>query len=63
ANHPLPPTPSGRRERFEIRFHTPQHGIAPGQALVVYDHNHPDRVIAGGWIESTQTTANTPSHT
>nr|WP_245647611.1 tRNA 2-thiouridine(34) synthase MnmA [Novosphingobium lentum] len=34
-----------------IRFATPEFGVAPGQAAVLYAG---DRVIGGGWIESTQ---------
>lgn len=45
-------TPSGRTARFAIRFPEPQRAVAPGQALVLYDAADPDRVLAGGWIES-----------
>lgn len=34
-----------------IRFATPEYGVAPGQAAVIYAG---DRVVGGGWIESTQ---------
>jgi len=34
--------------RFHVRFDEPCHGIAPGQAAVVY---RGDRVLGGGWIE------------
>ncbi len=34
--------------RFRVRFDQPCHGIAPGQAAVVYDG---PRVLGGGWIE------------
>ncbi|MHC4975705.1 MAG: tRNA 2-thiouridine(34) synthase MnmA [Planctomycetota bacterium] len=44
-------THSGRSGRFEVRFDSPQDAIAPGQALVLYDADDPDWVIAGGWIE------------
>jgi tRNA-specific 2-thiouridylase len=33
-----------------IRFANPEFGVAPGQAAVIY---HGDRVVGGGWIEST----------
>lgn len=33
-----------------LRFDTPEYGVAPGQAAVLYDG---DRVIGGGWIEET----------
>ncbi len=46
------PTPSGRTGRFHISFDAPQRAVAPGQALVVYDANEPEAVLAGGWIES-----------
>ena len=44
-------THSGRRGRFEVRFDEPQRAVAPGQALVLYDRENNDRVLAGGWIE------------
>jgi len=34
--------------RFAVRFDVPQHGVAPGQAVVCYAE---DRVLGGGWIE------------
>lgn len=34
-------------DRMRIRFDDPQYGIAPGQAVVLYDG---DRVLGGGWI-------------
>ncbi|MFC0203671.1 tRNA 2-thiouridine(34) synthase MnmA [Novosphingobium soli] len=34
-----------------IRFATPEYGVAPGQAAVIYAG---DRVVGGGWIDSTQ---------
>ncbi len=33
-----------------IRFASPEYGVAPGQAAVIY---HGDRVLGGGWIERT----------
>jgi len=33
-----------------IRFASPEFGVAPGQAAVIY---HGDRVVGGGWIEET----------
>ncbi len=36
--------------RIRVRFTEPQFGIAPGQAVVLYDG---DRVMGGGWIDST----------
>ncbi len=35
--------------RVEVTFAEPQFGVAPGQAVVVYDG---DRVLGGGWIDS-----------
>jgi tRNA-specific 2-thiouridylase len=32
---------------ISITFHEPQHGVAPGQAVVIYDG---DIVLGGGWI-------------
>ncbi|MDX9910906.1 MAG: tRNA 2-thiouridine(34) synthase MnmA [Phycisphaerales bacterium] len=43
-------TPSGRRGAFEVAFDAPERALAPGQAIVLYDADDTDRVIAGGWI-------------
>lgn len=37
-----------------IRFASPEYGVAPGQAAVIYAG---DRVVGGGWIESTEPAA------
>jgi tRNA-uridine 2-sulfurtransferase len=34
-------------DRFGVRFHEPQFGVAPGQAVVLYAG---ERVLGGGWI-------------
>ncbi|WP_146509907.1 tRNA 2-thiouridine(34) synthase MnmA [Thalassoglobus neptunius] len=34
-------------DRIRVEFDQPQFGVAPGQALVIYDN---DRVLGGGWI-------------
>lgn len=34
-------------QRLLVRFHEPQYGVAPGQAVVLYAE---DRVLGGGWI-------------
>jgi tRNA-specific 2-thiouridylase len=34
-------------DRFHVTFDEPQYGVAPGQAVVLYDG---DRVLGGGWI-------------
>ena len=34
--------------RLSIRFDAPQHGVAPGQAVVCYND---DQVLGGGWID------------
>jgi tRNA-specific 2-thiouridylase len=36
-------------DRLQVNFSEPQLGVAPGQAVVVYDG---DRVLGGGWIDS-----------
>lgn len=36
-------------DRIDVEFDEPQYGVAPGQALVMYDG---DRVLGGGWIRS-----------
>ena len=37
-------------ERVLVRLDEPQFGISAGQAAVLYDPAHPDRVLGGGWI-------------
>jgi tRNA-specific 2-thiouridylase len=43
------PAPA-RYEGGEIRFESPEFGVAPGQAAVLYEGS---RVLGGGWIEET----------
>ncbi|HWT11699.1 MAG TPA: tRNA 2-thiouridine(34) synthase MnmA [Allosphingosinicella sp.] len=43
------PVPA-RLEDSDIHFKTPEFGVAPGQAAVIYQG---DRVLGGGWIEAT----------
>ena len=50
---PVPVTldgPLGDGAEATIRFASPEYGVAPGQAAVIYAG---DRVIGGGWIEET----------
>jgi len=42
---------AARLEAGWLHFDTPEYGVAPGQAAVLYDG---DRVLGGGWIEETQ---------
>lgn len=46
--------PLGAGAETTIRFAEPEYGVAPGQAAVLYAG---DRVIGGGWIESTEPVA------
>ena len=51
---PVPVTldgPFGDGAATVLRFATPEYGVAPGQAAVLYAG---DRVIGGGWIDSTE---------
>ncbi len=51
---PVPVTlegPLGSGAGTTIRFAEPEYGVAPGQAAVLYGG---DRVVGGGWIESTE---------
>jgi tRNA-specific 2-thiouridylase len=51
---PVPVTldgPLGDGVASAIRFTSPEYGVAPGQAAVLYAG---DRVIGGGWIDSTE---------
>ena len=51
---PVPVTlegPLGGGSSTTIRFATPEFGVAPGQAAVIYAG---ERVIGGGWIDSTE---------
>ncbi|MXO60579.1 tRNA 2-thiouridine(34) synthase MnmA [Altererythrobacter salegens] len=43
-----------------IRFAQPEYGVAPGQAAVIYAG---DRVVGGGWIDSTETQSDQGSST
>lgn len=43
------PVPA-RLEGDAVVFERPEHGVAPGQAAVIYDG---ERVLGGGWIEET----------
>lgn len=43
--------PLGHGSATIIRFHQPEYGVAPGQAAVLYSG---DRVVGGGWIDSTE---------
>lgn len=44
------PVPATLRNGW-LRFESPEYGVAPGQAAVLYDG---DRVLGGGWIEETE---------
>src|SRR5690606_30703765 len=46
--------PLGSGAETTIRFVEPEFGVAPGQAAVLYAG---DRVVGGGWIESTEPVA------
>lgn len=51
---PVPVTldgPLGNGASATIRFHSPEYGVAPGQAAVIYAG---DRVVGGGWIDGTE---------
>jgi tRNA-specific 2-thiouridylase len=41
----------GHGASVTIRFETPEYGVAPGQAAVIYAG---ERVVGGGWIEGTE---------
>jgi tRNA-specific 2-thiouridylase len=43
------PAPA-RFDGESVRFESPEYGVAPGQAAVIYDGS---RVLGGGWIEET----------
>jgi tRNA-specific 2-thiouridylase len=44
-----PPVPAVRDGEW-VRFHSPEYGVAPGQAAVLYDGT---RMLGGGWIADT----------
>jgi len=54
-------TRSGRDGAFEVQFEAPQSAIAPGQALVLYGRENPERVLGGGWIRSISRVPQQPS--
>jgi tRNA-specific 2-thiouridylase len=43
--------PLGDGATTTIRFASPEYGVAPGQAAVIYAG---ERVVGGGWIDSTE---------
>jgi tRNA-specific 2-thiouridylase len=45
---------SEANEKGRVIFHDPEFGVSPGQAAVFYDG---ERVLGGGWIESTTSAA------
>ncbi len=47
----LAPAVAAVRDGHWLRFAAPEHGVAPGQAAVVYDG---DRLLGGGWIAETE---------
>ncbi|SMQ69100.1 tRNA (5-methylaminomethyl-2-thiouridylate)-methyltransferase [Altererythrobacter xiamenensis] len=54
---PVPVTlegPLGDGAATTIRFETPEYGVSPGQAAVIYAG---ERVVGGGWIDSTESAA------
>ena len=40
-----------------VIFDSPEHGVSPGQACVLYDPSSPDRVLGGGFIDRTLSAA------
>jgi tRNA-specific 2-thiouridylase len=46
--------PLGEGAPTTIRFAEPEYGVAPGQAAVIYAG---ERVVGGGWIETTEKVA------
>ncbi|WP_374407097.1 tRNA 2-thiouridine(34) synthase MnmA [Pelagerythrobacter sp.] len=59
---PVPVTlegPLGDGAACTIRFAEPEYGVAPGQAAVIYAG---ERVVGGGWIDSTEGVADQPAH-
>ncbi|MFZ3004582.1 MAG: tRNA 2-thiouridine(34) synthase MnmA [Phenylobacterium sp.] len=48
---PLPARLALRDGAPAVLFDTPEHGVSPGQACVLYDPETPDRVLGGGFIE------------
>ena len=50
--------PLGDGAACTIRFEAPEYGVAPGQAAVIYAG---ERVVGGGWIDSTEAFADQPS--
>ena len=48
---------AARLDDNRLLFDAPEYGVAPGQAAVLYDG---DRVLGGGWIDSTVSAGQTP---
>ena len=53
------PVPARLDDGQRLLFESPEYGVAPGQAAVLYDG---DRVLGGGWIEETVSAHLAPSH-
>ena len=53
----VPAVADARGDRVAIRFAAPVRAVAPGQAVVLYDADEPDRVLGGGWIREAVTAA------
>lgn len=47
-------TYSARNARFEVRFDEPERAVTEGQAIVLYESEHPEVVLGGGWIETVE---------
>ena len=47
----LAPPVAGHWDGTRFIFDTPEYGVAPGQAAVIYAG---ERVVGGGWIETTE---------
>jgi len=54
---PVPARLASQGLDVAVVFESPEHGVSPGQACVLYDPEVPDRVLGGGFIQRTFTDA------
>jgi tRNA-specific 2-thiouridylase len=60
TREPTPARLAMRDGAVGLIFDSPEEGVAPGQACVLYDAANPSRVLGGGFIAATQRAAIPP---
>ena len=57
TREPVPGRLAVQGDRIAVVLDTPEEGVAPGQACVLYAPEQPDRVLGGGFIDGTERAA------